>query len=96
MAKRKAQPKAGNLALRPSPPFAKEPRLIYATTPVYTKPDHGFGKSSVIPADFDLAKIKHCPAMPAGGSNIWKNKGQMSGGITSRIPVARAYIGSRG
>jgi hypothetical protein len=99
MAKFKRQPKAGELALRTSARFAEQPREIAAATPVYTRPDHGFGRDSVLnnPEYFvSHVRIKQCPAMPATGSNVWRNKGQMSGGISSRIPVARAYVGRHG
>lgn len=46
---------------------------------------------TVYPAQF---KIKQYAAGPQSGT--WRVKGTMSGGISSSMPVARAFIGTRG
>lgn len=42
-------------------------------------------------------KLTYCDAGAAyGARGAWRNKGTMSGGISSSLPIARAFIGTRG
>jgi hypothetical protein len=82
MAKYRRQPKAGDLARKPSAPFAIRPREFAAdnfapamqrTAPASER------EPTIIPVGF---KINRYQAGVARGSNIWKNKGGMMGGAS--------------
>jgi len=101
--KAKRQPKAGELASRGSPRFAKEPR---ATSPNNFAPamlraaPASEREPTVYPAGFKIIRL---PAGVARGADIWKIKGGMMGGATGACKgttacpdVARAFIGARG
>lgn len=103
MAKYRRQPKAGDLARKPSAPFAIKPRVFapdpFAPAMLRAAPLTE-REPTIYPAGF---KIKRLPEGAARNSNIWRIKGGMSGGatgatkgVTSCPDVARAFIGTRG
>jgi len=101
MSKHKRQPKAGDLALKCSKPFAIKPREFAPNpfaAPMYRAAPDSEKIPTVYPAEI---KIRRYTAGPM--TNTWKNKGNMMGGatgackgITSAPDVARAFIGTRG
>lgn len=103
MAKYRRQPKAGELARKPSAPFAIRPREFaadnFAPAMLRAAP-LSEREPTIIPAGI---RITRCAPGAARNSNIWRIKGGMMGGnagackaVTSTPIVARAHIGPRG
>ena len=104
MAKYRRQPKAGDLAHKPSAPFAIKPREFaadnFARPMTQARPETDRSNTDI---SAWRHKITFCKPGAAQNSDIWRIKGRMMGGnagackaVTSTPIVARAHIGPRG
>ena len=106
--KAKRQPKAGDNALKPSKPFAINPRGVPMDQfrPIHRAAPDSEREPTVYPAQFKIKRYAvgaHVTRDAAPVITTWANKGGMMGGatgackgITSAPDVARAFIGTRG
>jgi hypothetical protein len=83
MAKYRRQPKAGDLARKPSAPFAIRPREFaadnFAPAPHRAAP-LSEREPTIIPAEFKITRV--AAGVRASDSYSWKLKGGMMGGAT--------------
>jgi len=82
MAKYRRQPKAGDLARKPSAPFAIRPREFSANNfaaPIYRAPESE-NEPTVYPAEIRI--IRYAAGPRKASSLSWQIKGGMSGGAT--------------
>jgi hypothetical protein len=100
MAKHKRQPKAGELANKPSKPFAERPRGVPLDNfrPIHRAAPDSEKLPTIWPERMIIRRFTAGPQ-----TNTWRIKGNMMGGstgackgITSAPDVARAFIGTRG